>query len=69
MQITKTITLELVGINGNAFALLGSFQRQAKKEGWSLEEIKEVLDECRKGDYDHLLQTLILKSLSYLYHQ
>lgn len=54
----KTVNLELVGLDGNAFILLGAFQRQARKEGWSPEEIKLVLDEATDGDYDHLLMVL-----------
>jgi len=57
--VNKTIKLQLVGLNGNAFNLMGQFQRQARKEGWSSEEINLVLDECRSGDYDHLIGTLI----------
>lgn len=55
----KKIELDLEGLDGNAFALMGAFQKQARKEDWTQEEIKEVLDECAKGDYNHLLQTLI----------
>ena len=57
--MTKKINLKLVGLDGNAFALLGAFRRQAKREGWTGEEIKIVIDEATSGDYDHLLQTLI----------
>lgn len=55
----KKIKLTLVGLDGNAFALMGAFQRQARRENWSKEEIDLVLNECQSGDYDHLLQTLI----------
>lgn len=55
----KKNQLDLTEVNGNAFALMAAFQSQAKREGWDKDEIKTVLDECRKGDYDHLLQTLI----------
>lgn len=51
----KKINLELVGIDGNAFSLMGAFQRQARKEKWSKDEIDAVLDECMMGDYHHLL--------------
>jgi hypothetical protein len=54
----KKIKLNLVGLDGNAFALLGAFQKQAKKEGWEQEEISEVIDEAITGNYDYLLQTL-----------
>lgn len=55
----KTITLTLVGLDGNAFSLMGAFQRQARREGWTQEEIKTVLDECMSGDYDSLLCVLM----------
>jgi len=58
----KKVTLQLVGIDGNAFAILGAFRRQAAKEGWAPEEIKEVLDEATSSDYDHLLQTIISRT-------
>ena len=58
-KIGKKIKLELVGLNGNAFSLMGAFTKQARKEGWTPEEIKEVMDECQKGAYDHLLRTLM----------
>lgn len=58
-MINKTINLSLVGLDGNAFSLMGAFQRQARREGWTQEEIKTVLDECMSGDYDHLLVTLM----------
>jgi hypothetical protein len=54
----KTVHLKLVGLDGNAFVLMGAFQRQARKEGWTSEEIGTVLDKCRSSDYDHLLFTL-----------
>lgn len=55
----KTVNLTLVGLDGNAFNLMGAFQRQARKEGWTPEEIKLVLDECKSGDYDNLLCVLM----------
>lgn len=55
----KKITLTLEGMDGNAFALLGAFARQAREEGWTADEIKAVKDEATKGDYNQLLTTLI----------
>lgn len=55
----KTVELDLVGLNSNAFYLMGAFSKAARRQGWSSEEINLVLDECRSSDYDHLLQTLI----------
>jgi len=58
-KIEKTINLSLVGLDGNAFSLMGAFQRQARKEGWTSDEINQVMDECQSGDYNHLLSTLM----------
>lgn len=57
--MNKTVKLTLVGLDGNAFVLMAAFQKQARQEGWSKEEIDAVLAECRAGDYNHLLATLI----------
>ena len=56
--IDKTVNLDLVGVNGNAFMIMGVFQRQAKREGWSQEEIDLVLTDAKSGDYNHLLATI-----------
>jgi len=56
--INKTVNLNLIGVNGNAFMIMGVFQRQAKKEGWTQTEIDAVLDEAKSGDYNHLLATI-----------
>jgi hypothetical protein len=49
---------DLDGPGGNAFALLSRFQREARKAGWSNEEVAWVVREATSGDYDHLLKTL-----------
>lgn len=49
--------LELVGRDGNAFAILGHAKTVALRAGWSQEKITSFFEEARKGDYDHLLQT------------
>jgi len=56
--MNKKIKLDLVGLDGNAFALMGAFQKQAQREGWTKDEIKTVLDKCTSGDYDNLIVTL-----------
>ena len=56
--IDKTVNLNLVGVNGNAFAIMDVFQRQARKEGWYQQEIDAVLTEAKSGDYNHLLATI-----------
>jgi len=54
----KKVKLNLVGIDGNAFMIMGSFSKQAKRENWTQQEIDEVLNEAKKSDYDHLLYTI-----------
>jgi len=56
--IDKKIQLDLVGLDGNAFALMGAFSKQARKEGWKHPEIEEVMEKCQSGDYDNLLRVL-----------
>lgn len=58
-MITKKVKLKLVGVDGNAFAIMGAFQQQAKREGWTDEEIKAVLTEAKSGhSYEHLVSTI-----------
>lgn len=58
MTTKRTIKLRLAGLDGNAFSLMGAFRRQAKKEGWTKDEIDGVLKEAQSLDYNHLLATL-----------
>jgi len=57
--VNKTVNLDLVGVNGNAFMIMGVFRKQAVREGWSKEEIDAVLTEAKSSDYDHLLATIV----------
>lgn len=57
--VSKTIQLNLVGINSNAFSILNAFQRQAHRKGWTDEEIDLVLAEAKTRDYEHLLAVII----------
>jgi hypothetical protein len=59
MENKKKLTLELVGVDGNAFSIMGAFRRQALREGWTEEEIERVLTEAKSKDYDHLLNTIM----------
>jgi hypothetical protein len=59
VTVDKVVHLNLIGLNGNAFALLGAFQKQAHKECWSKEEIDSVINEATSSDYNHLLVTLM----------
>lgn len=53
------VKMQLVGADGNAFAILGSFQREARRQGWDKESIQEVIQTATSGDYNHLLATII----------
>jgi hypothetical protein len=54
----KKVKLKMVGLDGNAFSILGAFRRQAAKEKWTKDEIQEVLDQAMSGDYYHLVGTI-----------
>jgi hypothetical protein len=54
----KKVKLKMVGLDGNAFSILGAFRRQAIKENWTKEEIKEVTDQAMSSDYSHLISTI-----------
>ena len=45
----------LVGVDGNAFAIMGYVQRALKAEGL-YDQAQEMEREAIKGDYDHLLR-------------
>ena len=62
-QHCAPVKLELVGIDGNAFFLMGAFQRAARKQGRTSEEIKAVMDDCTSGDYNHLLSVLVAHTM------
>jgi hypothetical protein len=55
----KPVKMNLEGINGNAFHLLGAFAENARRQGWDERAIEAVREEAMSGDYDHLLRTLI----------
>jgi len=55
----EPVNLQLVGIDGNAFAIMGAFQQAARKEGWTKSEIKVVIDKATEGNYDDLLHTIM----------
>jgi len=51
------VQVQLIGQDGNAFAVMGSVQRALRKAGASKEEINQYLKEAMSGDYDNLLRT------------
>lgn len=55
----QKVKLNLVDLDGNAFALMAAFARAARRQGWMQNQIDKVLEDCMSGDYDHLLYVLI----------
>jgi len=51
------IEVELIGQDGNAYAIMGTIQTALRKANVSKEEIDEYLKESMSGDYNHLLRT------------
>lgn len=58
----RKVSLKLVGLSGNAFAILSAFRAQAKKERWPEHEIDSVLSDAQSGDYSHLLSVIASRS-------
>ncbi len=56
--ITVTgVPLELIGTDGNAFAILGKARAALRRAGIDRAQIAAFVDEASSGDYDHLLAT------------
>ncbi|MEW4571291.1 hypothetical protein AB1L88_25745 [Tautonia sp. JC769] len=55
----EKVRLNLVGIDGNAYSLLGAFAATAREQGWSDQEIEAVREEATSSNYDHLVRTLV----------
>ena len=58
-EFNKKVKMNMVGMDGNAFSLMGQFEKRAKSDKWTSEEIQYVLHQCMSGNYDHLLETLL----------
>jgi len=55
VHMRGTVPLQLVGEDGNAFAIIGRFQKAAKSAGWTQDEIAQVRTDMTSADYQHLL--------------
>jgi hypothetical protein len=53
------VEVELVGQDGNAFAILGSVQRAMRQAGVDKTDIDAMMAEAQSDDYNHLLQTVM----------
>ncbi len=45
----------LIGVDGNAYAIMGYTAKAMRREGFSKEEIDKMYEEAKSGDYDNLL--------------
>lgn len=51
------VQFQLVGIDGNAFSILGTAQKHARRAGLSKEQIEEYVNEATSGDYNNVIST------------
>ena len=51
------INVQLSGEDGNALFIIGRVRKAMRRAQVPNDEIKRFSQECRSGDYDHLLQT------------
>jgi len=49
----------LIGLDGNAWNIMGLCRRAAKKAGWTDDEWRKVQKEMMAGNYDNLLRVAI----------
>lgn len=52
------ITVQLIGEDGNAFAILGAVAHKLKSAGVPADEIAKFQEEATSGDYSNLLVTV-----------
>jgi hypothetical protein len=51
--------VQLVGMDGNAYSILGRCHGAAMKFGWSKEQWNEFSAKAKSGNYDNLLRTVV----------
>lgn len=49
----------LIGVDGNAFSIMGYVRRAMKETGFTREEIEAYTKNATSGDYNHLLAVSI----------
>lgn len=49
--------MDLVGMDGNAFSIIGNVSRELRRAGATQEEITAFQTEASAGDYDNVLVT------------
>jgi hypothetical protein len=45
----------LIGVDGNAYAIMGYVAKAMRNEGYSQEEINAYFDDAKSSDYSHLV--------------
>ena len=55
--IYPEVEVEIIGQDGNAFAILGAVSKAMKRANIPKDKIDECMKEMTSGDYDKLLQT------------
>lgn len=58
VQNGRPVVLDLTELDGNAFAILGAFRKQARIAGWTNEEIEKVECAAISDDFDHLVAVI-----------
>ena len=51
------VDVQLVGNDGNAFAVIGAVVKGLRRAGVDQTEVTQFMEECNQGNYDNLLQT------------
>lgn len=50
-------------VGANAFLILGVWEKEAKRQGFSQQEIDKVIEKAKDGNYHHLCN--VIQSYSY----
>lgn len=58
-EFNKKVKMNMVGMDGNSFNLMGQFAKRARPDKWTDDEVQYVLNQCMSGDYNHLLSVLL----------
>lgn len=58
-EFNKKVKMNMVGMDGNSFNLMGQFAKRARLDKWTDDEVQYVLSQCMSGDYNHLLSVLL----------
>jgi len=52
------LRVQLIGADGNAFALIGLVRRALRQAGYGEDFVRVFMDEATSGDYRHLLAVI-----------